>query len=67
MARIKIKDLPKDAKISKEQLKEVLGGLLRSSYESSVLEKGYYTLRSRGFVKLDWESAPAPVCTSLPG
>lgn len=28
MARIKIKDLPKDQKISREELKKVIGGLL---------------------------------------
>ena len=28
MARIKIKDLPKDSKVSKEEMKKVFGGLL---------------------------------------
>jgi hypothetical protein len=31
MARIKIKDLPKDQKISKKDLKEVFGGFLGAS------------------------------------
>ncbi len=31
MARIKIKDLPKEEKISKEELKKVLGGVILSS------------------------------------
>ena len=32
MAKIKIKDLPKDMKIDKEEMKSVLGGLSLSSF-----------------------------------
>ncbi len=32
MARIKVKDLPKDMKISKDEMKRVKGGILLSSY-----------------------------------
>jgi hypothetical protein len=31
MARIKVKDLPKDTKISKDEMKRVKGGLLTTS------------------------------------
>jgi hypothetical protein len=33
MARIKIKDLPKDMKISRDEMKSVLGGLSFSSFD----------------------------------
>lgn len=37
MARIKIKDLPKDMKISKEEMKNVVGGALRVSLQQTMV------------------------------
>ena len=42
MARIKIKDLPKDMKISKEEMKKVVGG----AYNIDDLQKQQQTLQS---------------------
>jgi len=38
MARIKIKDLPKDMKITKEELKRVRGGAYEFYYPSDVVK-----------------------------
>ena len=37
MARIKIKDLPKDMKVSKEEMRKIRGGLLSMTYSAVYL------------------------------
>ena len=54
MARIKIKDLPKDQKISRDEMKKVFGGTV--SAKQPYLQSGYY-LESDPYVIND----PSPV------
>ena len=39
MARIKIKDLPKDMKVSKEEMRKIRGGLLQVASKSSSISR----------------------------
>jgi len=41
MARLKIEDLPKNLKISEEELKKVTGGTVRIGYAQSLTQRGY--------------------------
>ena len=62
MARIKIKDLPKDRRISKEQMKKVMGGIVlynkpgsfdvTQNYEFTASSLGGAGLPSAGFLGL---------------
>ena len=40
MARIKIKDLPKETKVSKEEMRKVLGGILLASTRQTKITSG---------------------------
>ena len=44
MARIKIKDLPNDQKISKEEMKKILGGATNRPKEPKMVELGWYEI-----------------------
>ncbi len=41
MARIKIKDLPKDMKVGKEEMRKIVGGIARSTGKFSLTPKLY--------------------------
>ncbi len=60
MTRIKIKDLPKDMKVSREEMKKIFGGTI--SVKQPYLQTGYY-LGSDPYVIND-PSPAVPPCLS---
>ncbi len=58
MANIKIKDLPKNIKITKEELKNVSGGLVLSSVRTSKLKIADPRLINLKTKSIQWTGSP---------